>query len=453
MSREFRISLEDPENQNFSGAFVINFGNGIEFFETDEMRLNLENWRASRDQSDSTAFSQYLIDLMLGNFSNSKLNSQESKTNAELQAEFVKFCQTSEDVLDEVIKKSNGKLHKPTVEDMIAMEPEIDLESTPEPLPVKKTATAVDSFNKPSPSQFGLTQEDVKQAAIEFQSTKIDRVASKMKIGTDKTAIKSQFPNRPSPPKPEDFGITADTLIPPSIEKLCLSEPLEETEEKPFSRPPRPSDFGIGEDTMLVEKLLKPVKSASQPSVGTPKIARPTSGTPNLCRKVDQENEWTPQNRFKKHFQPRTPITPLTPLNRRTPGLLRTQSDSFQITPLKLNKVVMEHTSSPLDSPCQTIPLKMPPSYKSPMQMMESDFKIKPVNAEEFAALPSFLKIGINIKVLNEALLFFGTSSSGDRSFKFTLDSLDTSQSKLLPLLRRLGRINLIGTSGEFTLV
>ena len=52
---------------------------------------------------------------------------------------------------------------------MIAMEPEIDLESTPEPLPVKKTATAVDSFNKPSPSQFGLTQEDVKQAAIEFQ--------------------------------------------------------------------------------------------------------------------------------------------------------------------------------------------------------------------------------------------------------------------------------------------
>ena len=170
MSREFRISLEDPENQNFSGAFVINFGNGIEFFETDEMRLNLENWRASRDQSDSTAFSQYLIDLMLGNFSNSKLNSHESKTNAELQAEFVKFCQTSEDVLDEVIKKSNGKLHKPTVEDMIAMEPEIDLESTPEPLPVKKTATAVDSFNKPSPSQFGLTQEDVKQAAIEFQS-------------------------------------------------------------------------------------------------------------------------------------------------------------------------------------------------------------------------------------------------------------------------------------------
>ena len=99
MSREFRISLEDPENQNFSGAFVINFGNGIEFFETDEMRLNLENWRASRDQSDSTAFSQYLIDLMLGNFSNSKVNSQESKTNAELQAEFLKFCQSSEDVL------------------------------------------------------------------------------------------------------------------------------------------------------------------------------------------------------------------------------------------------------------------------------------------------------------------------------------------------------------------
>ena len=153
-----------------------------------------------------------------------------------------------------------------------------------------------------------------------------------MKTGTDKSAIKSQFPSRPSPPKPEDFGITADTLIPPSIEKLCLSDPLEETEEKPFSRPPRPSDFGIGEDTMLVEKLLKPVKSASQPSIGTPKIARPTSGTPNLCRKLDQENEWTPQNRFKKHFQPRTPITPLTPLNRRTPGLLRTQSDTFQVS-------------------------------------------------------------------------------------------------------------------------
>ena len=56
---------------------------------------------------------------------------------------------------------------------------------------------------------------------------------------------------------------------------------------------------------------------------------------------------------------------------------------------------------------------------------------LRKVNAEEFAALPSFLKIGINIKVLNEALLFFGTSSSGDRAFKFTLDSLDTSQSKL----------------------
>lgn len=258
MSREFRVSLEDPEKENFSGAFVINFGNGNEVFETEEMRFNLETWRASRDSSDCTDFSQYLTDLMLGNYSNKKSEVPAEKTNAKLREEFAEFCRNSEEHLDEIISRSQGKLHKPTIEDMIAMEPEVDLETTPEPLPnVNSVVRVTDSFNKPSPSQFGLSKEAVDQAEIQFLSTKKDCVGGQQPIGSDKTSIKNRFPNRPSPPKPEDFGITADTLIPPSIEKLCLSDPLEETQEKPFSRPPRPSDFGIGENTIPVEILLK----------------------------------------------------------------------------------------------------------------------------------------------------------------------------------------------------
>ena len=95
--------------------------------------------------------------------------------------------------------------------------------------------------------------------------------------------------------------------------------------------------FGEVLSGLLIENwfqtLLRPSKSASLPSIGTPKIARPTSGTPLASQKIDTENEWTPQNRIrKKIYQPKTPITPLTPANKRTPGLRRVMSDTFQVS-------------------------------------------------------------------------------------------------------------------------
>merc|ERR1712176_336915 len=68
MSRIFNESLDNPNLLDYSGAYIYDFGNGIQMFETDQMRQNFQIWRNSRAADEDVSFLQYLTDLLMGNY-------------------------------------------------------------------------------------------------------------------------------------------------------------------------------------------------------------------------------------------------------------------------------------------------------------------------------------------------------------------------------------------------
>ena len=82
---------------------------------------------------------------------------------------------------------------------------------------------------------------------------------------------------------------------------------------------------------------------------------------------------------------------------------------------------------------------------------MQTEYGIRPVTEDEFMALPSYLRMQLAVRDVNEALLNFGKMSKGDRTFVFTPNKVNAKDLRVRPLLRRLERI-IINLDGDFTL-
>ena len=336
------------------------------------------------------------------------------------------------------------------------------------PLALKERATFMPSPNMPSPSDFGLTPAQVKSIRSELEDTKTKKCPV---VSTDSTSSWNQTYGIPQLqladidyPKPEDFGITADTLVPPPMDYM-QSALIDED----ISRPPRPSDFGIDANTIPIPSIASltaygdlnfECENKSETSSlhelasshHTPRIARPT--IPDLTRCISSpaicRTPITPSR--VKRSQLATPRTPLL-ADVKTPKMFKSHSDNL-ITPsntFRLNKV-QNNDESPFDSPEQTLQLKMPPSYMSPIQLLQTQYNIRPIEDEEFSEVPSYLRIGVKVRQVNEVLLTFGKMSGGDRNFTFRTHELNGMEIKVRPLLRRLGRIILDPNNGEFNL-
>jgi len=430
MSRVFRTDVDDPQHPQYEGAFVWDLGSGTQVFEDDQMRSNLTQWRETREPSEEKSLVKYITELARGNYSN-KPEKESTNVLNDIMSEYNKFITESERTLNKIVRESDGKLHIPSVDRMleIALEAQEDAsigEMKSPPLTLNPRLS--DLIGKaPSPSDVGLTRaqgELMEQMAMQKSET--------INL-TDR-----------EPPRPEDFGITPD-MVPPTLEnfeKINLDDEAD--------RAPRLSDFGLDPKTMPIPQML--LQSKSNPSIES----RPAS---SFAQNFDSPA--ISGKPFRALDEPATPITPhMLRSSTSTPHLgtiphYPTLSDSLSHTPINTFRLnpVKDDESSPFDSPDISLQiLRVPKSLKSPIQILQTDFNIRPVTEDEFEELPSYLRIGVQTKNLNEALLNFGKKSGGDRAFIFHPDELSPLESRVRPLLKRLSRIVLANKNGEFSL-
>merc|ERR1712130_80579 len=500
MSRRFRDELDSLEPE-YTGAFVIDYGNGSQIFETKGMRENLEKWRWAKADHEDASFQRYLTELQMGIYSNAPSPTSNSihEQVKELTQECAKFLAHSDDVLRKIIKDSNGALTMPDIDYVLQnvldeSNEEID-ENTPLPDFMKELQAPGLSgldINPPSPSDVGLSHSQIEAMSRVSHVTVCSSTIGPAPQLADFGIAKDNFDYAPAegdiirqgPPRPEDFGITSDELKltdfcqltlgsrPPEVSHQNDTEKAVPKSESPTARRPRMSDFGIDESTMPVPRkmttspkiklsdlphrpkaestIFSPISSLRPPkpqdfgidenAIGKNCIIPipPFSNSPlSKCPQVSPLSKYpsdglleTPKNAFLNLSRVKsTPMTPLTPT-------------------LRLN-AVKDIESSPFDSPEQTLNLKRPASYKSPIQVMQTEYGIRPVTEDEFLALPSYLRMQLAVRDVNEALLNFGKMSKGDRAFVFSPDKVNAKDLRVRPLLRRLERI-LIGVDGEF---